>query len=421
MNKDTLLELAKKYLDGTATEEEKQALHNWYDTADDGEIETVFSNRPEAAENVEDRIFSRIQRQMHPESEEYNDPEISGIPVIKRRRPAAWLAAAAMAGIIACGAVFFLNRSNNDKTIAGKEKPVSPAKKEDVLPGSDKAKLVLGDGTVVILEDEKDGAIQQTAGITIKKHNGQLLYDASAPSAKTGEVTFNTISTPRGGQYHVILPDGSKVWLNASSSLHFPTAFTGKERRVELTGEAYFEVAKNKQMPFIAAVNNAEVEVLGTHFNIMGYDDEQMMKTTLLEGSVRVKAGSMKPEVGSQTSDFRPQTSAFLKPGQQASISTKSNQSSPIPVQTIQVQTVDVDEAVAWKNGMFQFNNTDIPTIMRQVSRWYDVEVAYENTMPVRSFSGEIPRNVPLTKMLQLLDLSDVRFRVEGKKIIVLH
>jgi ferric-dicitrate binding protein FerR (iron transport regulator) len=162
-------------------------------------------------------------------------------------------------------------------------------------------------------------------------------------------------------------------------------------------------------MPFIATVNNAEIEVLGTHFNIMGYDDEQAMKTTLLEGSVRVK-----PSIGDQQA-------TMLKPGQQALISQPSNRSHKIPVQTIQVQAVDVDEAVAWKNGMFQFNNTDIPAIMRQVSRWYDVEVTYENNMPIRSFSGEISRDVPLTKMLQLLELSDVRFRVEGKKIIVLH
>lgn len=411
MNKETLLELAQKYLAGTATEEEKQALHNWYDTADDGEVEMVFSSQQQAGENVKDRIFSRIQQQMHTTAEEKSGREEGKvIPVVRRQKPLAWLAAAAMAGVIATGSFFLLNRSNNTTTVAGKEKPATAAKKEDVLPGSDKAKLKLGDGRVIILEDVKDGAIQQTAGITIRKVDGRLLYDATAAPAGEGTVTFNTISTPRGGQYQIILPDGTKVWLNASSSLHFPTAFTGKQRRVELTGEAYFEVAKNKQLPFIAAINNTEIEVLGTHFNIMGYDDEQAIRTTLLEGSVKVIANA-KEATGTASP-----VSRVLAPGQQASVPLQSNRSS-----AIQVQTVLVEESIAWKNGVFLFNKTDIPTIMRQVSRWYDVEIAYEEAVPARYFTGEIPRDVPLGKMLQLLQLSDVSFRLEGKKIIVLH
>ena len=405
MNKERLQELAKKYLDGTATEEEKQALHNWYDTANDEEIEMVFINRNETAEDIPDRIFAGIRQKMLVDPGENEKPdEMAGMPVIKRNRPAVWLAAAAAIGIIVLGAWFFMGRYNN-RPLANKEKTTPASHQQDVQAGSDKARLQLADGRVMVLEDVKDGAIQTTNGITIKKQSGQLLYDASAAEQK-GEVSYNTISTPRGGQYHVVLPDGSKVWLNASSSLRFPTAFTGKERRVQLTGEAYFEVAKNKSMPFIANVNNTEVEVLGTHFNINAYNDESTVKTTLLEGSVKVRS-----EVGS--GKLEAQTTAILKPGEQAVIVKNSS--------LIIDHSPDIEQTMAWKNGMFQFNQTDIPAIMRQVSRWYDVEIAYEGALPVRYFSGEIPRDVPLSKMLQLLELSEVHFKMEGQKIIVLH
>jgi ferric-dicitrate binding protein FerR (iron transport regulator) len=403
LNKHTLLQLAQKYLDGTATEEEKQALHTWYDTADDEELEMVLSDQPESAENVEQRIFAGIQRRMHDETAAQDAVYEMGT---KRKRPALWLAAAAVIGIMLCSIAYFFYRNTAAKQIAGKEKPASSSKKEDVLPGSDKAKLVLGNGAVVLLEDTKDGAIRDVSGIKISKQNGRLLYDASVPSQATSDISFNTLSTPRGGQYHVILPDGSKVWLNASSSLRFPTAFTGHERRVELTGEAYFEIAHNGKMPFIATINNTEVEVLGTHFNIMGYNDEGVVKTTLLEGRVKVT-----PASGSQPAARRPQ---LLSPGQQAVI---DNNSSSIRV----IRDIDVEETVAWKNGLFLFNNTDIQTIMRQIARWYDVEITYEGPISARYFSGEIPRNVPVSQVLKLLELSDVRFRLEGKNIIVLH
>jgi transmembrane sensor len=401
LNKNTLLQLAQKYLDGTATEEEKQTLHAWYDTADDEQIEMVFSDQPESAENVEQRIFAGIQQRMHGEP-----ATIHEIQPAKRKRPALWLAAAAIIGIMLCSIGYLFYRNTDNKLLAGKEKPAPSSKKEDVLPGSDKAKLVLGNGTVVVLEDAKDGAIQDASGIKISKQNGRLVYDASAQPQSTSEISFNTLTTPRGGQYHVILPDGSKVWLNASSSLRFPTAFTGNQRRVELTGEAYFEIAHNKQMPFIAAINNTEVEVLGTHFNIMGYNDEGAIKTTLLEGSVKVT-----PASGSQPTARRSQ---LLSPGQQAII---DNNSSSVRV----IRDIDVEETVAWKNGNFLFNNADIKTIMRQIARWYDVEITYEGPITARYFSGEIPRNVPVSQVLKLLELSEVRFRLEGKKIIVQH
>jgi transmembrane sensor len=415
MNKERLQELAKKYLDGTATEAERQALHTWYDTADDDEIEMVFINRNETADNIQNNIFAGIRQKIVREPGEYDQPvEKNSIPMIKRKRPAVWLAAASIIGILALGAWFFISRYNSNPQLANKEKNAPAHQQPDVQPGSDKARLQLADGRVMILEDVKDGAIQTDNGITIKKQNGQLLYDASV-AQQHAEASYNVISTPRGGQYQVVLPDGSKVWLNASSSLRFPTVFTSKERRVQLTGEAYFEVAHNAQKPFIVNVKDKEeVTVLGTHFNINAYEDENAIHTTLLQGSVKVATGNRpsyaRPLEGA--AEGRKQ-SAILKPGEQVSLSESYELSKPIPVQT--------EEVMAWKNGMFQFNETDIPSIMRQISRWYNVEVDYSKNIPVRYFSGEIPRDVPLSKMLQLLELGGLHFKMEGNKIIVSH
>jgi transmembrane sensor len=415
MNKERLQELAKKYLDGTATEAERQALHTWYDTADDDEIEMVFINRNETADNIQNNIFAGIRQKIVREPGEYDQPvEKNSIPMIKRKRPAVWLAAASIIGILALGAWFFISRYNSNPQLANKEKNAPAHQQPDVQPGSDKARLQLADGRVMILEDVKDGAIQTDNGITIKKQNGQLLYDASV-AQQHAEASYNVISTPRGGQYQVVLPDGSKVWLNASSSLRFPTVFTSKERRVQLTGEAYFEVAHNAQKPFIVNVKDKEeVTVLGTHFNINAYEDENAIHTTLLQGSVKVATGNRpsyaRPLEGA--AEGRKQ-SAILKPGEQVSLSESYELSKPIPVQT--------EEVMAWKNGMFQFNETDIPSIMRQISRWYNVEVDYNKNIPVRYFSGEIPRDVPLSKMLQLLELGGLHFKMEGNKIIVSH
>ncbi|MDB5087420.1 MAG: FecR family protein, partial [Mucilaginibacter sp.] len=207
---------------------------------------------------------------------------------------------------------------------------------------------------------------------------------------------YNTVSTPRGGHYQVILPDGSQVWLNAASSIRFPTAFTDKERKVEISGEAYFEVAKNKALPFVVKVNSSEVRVFGTHFNVMAYTDEAAIKTTLLEGSVQFSNGS---------------ASCMLKPGEQSEL-TKSGQVKVI-------SGVDVDNAIAWKNNMFDFENTDIESVMRQLSRWYDVDVVYNKKVNDRFFA-EIPSSSKLSEVLKALELTGkVNFDIQGRKIII--
>jgi ferric-dicitrate binding protein FerR (iron transport regulator) len=217
----------------------------------------------------------------------------------------------------------------------------------------------------------------------------------------------NIISIPRGGQYKLQLPDGSKVWLNAASSLRFPTAFDDKERRVELKGEAYFEITplitkEGRKSRFIVDIDpfpgivGTRVEVLGTHFNIMAYNDERDMKTTLLEGAVKVTKGT---------------ATQLLVPGQQARI----NKEGPIRL----VENVDVNEAVAWKNGYFQFTSDNLSTVMRQIARWYDVDISYEGKIPERQFGGKISRNANISEILRILELSNVHFRIENKRIIV--
>jgi ferric-dicitrate binding protein FerR (iron transport regulator) len=212
---------------------------------------------------------------------------------------------------------------------------------------------------------------------------------------------YNTITTPRGGQYQVTLSDGTKVWLNAASSIRFPVLFTGNERKVEITGEAYFEVAKNVSKPFKVKTISSEVEVLGTHFNVNAYDDEAVAKTTLLEGLVKVSV----PQTGGKLA------ARFLQPGQQSGI-TKDGRISVL-------NNADTEEAVAWKNGRFQFRSADLKSILRQISRWYDVDVVYKGNVDLH-FTGQLTRDDYVSKVFDKLALTgEVHFKIEGKKIIV--
>jgi transmembrane sensor len=303
-------------------------------------------------------------------------------------------AAASIIGLLFLGTFFWFNRGEQ-REVAKKTEVRSNGHENDVLPGGDKAILTLADGSTIVLDNAQNGTLTQQGATKVIKLDGKLAYDPAG--AGSTEVVYNTISTPRGGQYQIELPDGSQVWLNAASSLRFPTAFAGKERRVEISGEAYFEVAKNKNMPFIVSVSGAEVQVLGTHFNVMAYKEEKAVKTTLLEGSVRFVSGN---------------NASLLKPGQQSQL-TKEGQVNVI-------SGVDVDEVMAWKNGMFYFENADIETVMRQLSRWYDVEIEYQGEIKPKKFGGEIQRDLNLSEVLEGLKGTGIHFRIEGKKLIVL-
>lgn len=312
-----------------------------------------------------------------------------------------WLPRVAAVLLLAAFIGSYQYYTNNIKPVSDQHltKVKNSSLNTDVQPGGNKAQLILGDGTVITLDEAANGRVAKQGDTKINKENGELIYDATNTNTdNTKEIAFNTITTPKGGQYRIVLPDGSKVWLNAASSLRFPTAFIGSERNVTLTGEGYFEIEKNASKPFHVMVNKMEVEVLGTHFNVMAYDNEELVNTTLLEGSVKLKYGT---------------SAKMLKPGQQGKLNKQSG--------AIGVMEADLERAIAWKNGYFQFENESIKSIMHQLERWYDLEVSYEVKGEMRYFTGEISRESSLSQVLKVLEKSDVRFRVEGKKIVVLY
>lgn len=320
------------------------------------------------------------------------------------RKPAAkqfsiaWVsvAAAVILLLLGTGVFFRLDKKKSVVTVAA-VMPQTTALQHDAAPGGNKAVLTLADGSSIILDSAHNGALAQQGGTKILKVDaGQLAYNTGA--AANGQIMYNTIATPRGGQYQITLADGTEVWLNAASSLRFPTIFSGSDRDVELTGEAYFEVAKNAVMPFNVKVNNMVVKVLGTHFNIMAYGNEGKVKTTLLEGKVNVTGNGF---------------AADILPGQQAVVDNASG--------SMKVREVNTALAVAWKNGLFRFRETNIQELMRQVERWYDVDVEYKTPTEGKDYTGIVPRSQNVSALLQMLELTGtVHFKVEGKKITVL-
>ncbi len=305
-----------------------------------------------------------------------------------------WLAAASVILVLITSIWFWSNNGKEKSLIATN---VNKKISNDIAPGGNKAVLTLANGSTIILDSAQNGTLsQQGNSKVIKLADGKLAYQKE--NSEETKIQNNTITTPRGGQYQLTLSDGSRVWLNAASSLRFPVTFSGEERRVELTGEGYFEVAHNKEKPFIVLINKSEIEVLGTHFNINGYTDENNLKTTLLEGSVKVSKGA---------------ESVLIKPGQQAVV---NNSSEAIVIN----QQVNLEEIMAWKNGLFNFNEADIRTVMNQLSRWYDVNIIYVGTIPKREFGGEMQRDLKLSQVLGLLEKNKVHFKIEGKNLVVM-
>ncbi|MBC9932784.1 FecR family protein [Chitinophaga qingshengii] len=325
-------------------------------------------------------------------------PEMAGdtvIPIRSSRRR--WLPAAAAAVLLlAVGAYWLLKPAARRPEIIA-----SAPVKQDVAPGGNKAVLILADGSTISLDSTASGALTQQGNTHITQPaGGQLIYSAAGAEPGT-MVQYNTLRTPRGGQFQVTLPDGTKVWLNAASSLKYPVAFKGATRQVELTGEAYFDVAQQAATPFKVAVHTGkdslEVAVLGTQFNIMAYTDENMVKTTLLEGAVKVNSHGKSQQ---------------LAPGQGAYLDKRQNLLALQP-------HVNTEEAVAWKNGYLQLEGNDIASVMRMISRWYNVDVVFKSPVPAH-FRGIIPRNVPVSQVLKILEMTgEVHFEISGRQIIV--
>ncbi|HEY4289647.1 MAG TPA: FecR domain-containing protein [Puia sp.] len=312
-----------------------------------------------------------------------------------RRISRKWMAAAAV--LIVGGALsyhYFIG-AKRDVLPAAPVAIVKPAiQKEDVSPGTTKATLTLGDGSAIVLDTVAGTAVASQGTTKILKQNGRVIYQ-NGDAAAAGPI-YNTLSTARGHEYPLTLSDGTKVWLNASSSIRFPVVFDEKQRDVEITGEVYFEVAKSSK-PFSVSAGGAIVQVLGTHFNINAYEDEARLNTTLLEGAVRITKGS---------------SSLLLAPGQQAQI----RKNGVIDLN----RNADMEEAISWTQGYFHFTDASLETVLRQLSRWYDVDVVYERKPSEETFSGDIQKSLNLSQVLKILDKSQVKFQISGKRLIVI-
>jgi ferric-dicitrate binding protein FerR (iron transport regulator) len=326
--------------------------------------------------------------------------------VIPIHKTATWLSVAAILLLMVAGTVYFLYNRNN-------EKPMITAAhyKGDVAPGHNGAVLHLSDGRTVVLDSASDGTVALQGNVRAVKENGALKY-----VGKTDEVVYNTITTGRGRQWQLNLPDGTKVCLNAASSIRYPLSFTGKEREVVITGEAYFEVKHKTQQPFRVKAGNRVIEDIGTAFNVNAYSDEPAIKTTLVEGSVKISAAMTLPS-GSQPGGSIGQKTqlphgpeVILKPGQQAIVVNDN----------IKVDPANMEQVLAWKNGFFGFDHADINTVMRQLARWYDVEVRFEGRPDNAPFQGKIGRGLTLAQVLKGLEQVHVHFRIEEDKRIVI-
>ncbi|MBX3252624.1 MAG: FecR domain-containing protein [Chitinophagaceae bacterium] len=374
-----MLILADKWVHGTITEEEKKVFTEWYNGFDDSSP----LNDMEAPLMLKQEIFASIQQAKE-------EDRIKNTRFFWLRR-IGW-AAAVIIALCGTAGLWIYNEPGGNFTQQTIQKPLPET---DIAPGTNKAMLTLADGSIISLDEAKTGNLAEQGNTAIVKlDSGQLAYKVTG-TAK--EISYNTLTTPRGGQFQLTLPDGSEVWLNAASSIRFPTAFDGKQRKVSITGEAYFEIKPDKSMPFVVEINDhASVEVLGTHFNINSYTDESSIKTTLIEGLVKIKSYDKQE---------------LITPGQQ--IQLGENNSIRL------IKNADVEEAIAWKNGVFQFHAASLPAVLRQLSRWYNVDVQYEKDIPEREFEGEMQRDLSLLQVLKILEKNKVNFEIKGKILIV--
>lgn len=385
-NMNRAKDLLDSYLNNTCSPAEKQQVEDWLNN---------FSNEDNAWLN-----FTEPQKQIWLDALMKDIDQTIDLQMAstERKTTRLWpkvLSAAAVIAVIISAGVYFFSPEKNTKQLSE-----IITVKTNIPAGGNKATLTLAGGKVIDLSDSDPGVIAAQAGSTITKtKEGQLVYQGH--SLKQGQDSpANSISTPRGGQYQVELPDGTKVWLNAASTLKYPAYFTGPERKVELSGEAYFEVAHNKAKPFKVLFSHEgktqEIEVLGTHFNISSYPDESAATTTLLEGSVKVKNGSNQNLV--------------LVPGQQ-SVSENGH---------LSARTANTEEAIAWKNGYFQFTESDLGGIMRQLSRWYNIEVTFkDNRKADELFHFKASRNLGLNDMLKIFELNGIKLKIERRTLIV--
>jgi ferric-dicitrate binding protein FerR (iron transport regulator) len=388
-DKQYFYELLSKYNNGTATTSETEFVEKFLAIMEHRKTNVLagFDEEKYSLEKeMEDRLLQTIRREP---GSGVNHTIVHRVHFLRR---AGWWAAAAAIIVMLTGTAYWLLNKKSQQPVA----VVAPA--NDVQPGRQGAYLTLADGRKILLDSLGNGIVADEAGAQVVLQDGQLSYK-KLPIADS-RLTYNTISTPKGRQFTLQLPDGSKVWLNAASSLKYPVVFAGTERRVEITGEAYFEVTKNKNLPFIVGMkNNTTVEVLGTHFNVNAYNDEEAIKTTLLEGRVKVKSA-----IGNRQS-------AILKPGEQAVIAEHS----PLTID----HSPNLEQVIAWKNGTFSFTNASLETVMRQLARWYNIEIEFVGSVPGGTFSGEIDRSLTLDQVLKGLTKTRVHYTIQKDKLLI--
>ena len=381
-SKKRFLKIVKKHLKGKASQDEASFLEMYYGQFEkEPSVTSLMPNNEKV--NLEKELLESILQRTVNKQETFSLNKISWFKQ---------LAAALVLLFVGLGAYYIFGSLNNTITT---QKNTIAVVKTDLPPGGNKAILTLSNGSTIVLDTSKNGLLAHQSNTQIvKTGKGQLSYTNLNKEDK--ELVFNSITTPRGGEYQLVLPDGTKVWLNAASSIRFPVAFVGKERRVSITGEAYFEVAKDKNKPFIVSSSNMNIQVLGTHFNVSSYHDESIIKTTLLEGAVKINNRN---------------SVVYLTPGQQSQLNDKGQLSVK--------EDVDLNREVAWTKGQFNFNSNTIQEIMQQLGRWYDVEVVYQGKVSNETFSAVIKRSSNISQVLKLMENSGVKFTIEGKRIYV--
>jgi transmembrane sensor len=382
MSENELQQLAEKISRGIATGKEIAIYNSWFNAfqSDQG----WDAKKLGSCDAKKEILFYQI------------NSEISKKRRARIRSMVARLTVAA--SILFCGYLAFYNIAKDKEKIS----KIGPEAIHDILPGANKAVLTLSNGKKITLTDSKNGMLSQQAGIKIiKKTDGELEYSPVEENDTAHATTaYNIVETPNAGQYQLTLSDGTKVWLNAGSSLNYPVAFNEQERRVELKGEAYFEVAHNAAKPFKVTCSGQIVEVLGTHFNINSYADESIVKTTLLKGSVKIINASKQ---------------AVIKSGQQSQVNLS------LPGEIRVLKNVDMEEALAWRNGLFYFKNSSIKQVMYSAARWYDLKVIYEGKIPEVKLSGKLSRQVNLTGLINILKFEGIECKIDGRTVYILN
>ncbi|HEY9195630.1 MAG TPA: FecR domain-containing protein [Mucilaginibacter sp.] len=404
MNNDRLRSLLEQYFNDAISDADREELLSYLND-NPGEVFRAVDEEMldlEGAPGFDNARAQKVLADIKADPRFKKDNAIIPVPVIGKsnivKLYAGWVKVAAVVLIFASVGFYFVRRQK----MGAVKNEVAVNRAARIVPGGNKAILTLATGRSIVLDSVANGALASNGKSQVNKvGDGKLVYDVlpNATHAGVNAVLYNTLTIPPGGQYQLVLPDGTQVWLNSSSSLSYPTEFTGNSRTVKLTGEAYFEVAKNKDKPFYVEMNNVQVKVLGTHFNISAYADDNDLTTTLLEGSVQIsKNGSL----------------ALLKPGQQAVIGTNAN--------TIAVSKAHINEAMAWKNGYFMFNDDNIVDIMKKVSRWYDADIEYQGNFANQRFGGTFTRSKSITDLLKNLEqISNVHFKITGRRITVMQ